>query len=278
MRKKTLILCLVSVLVFLIGPVQSEAGTYMLGVKGWYTTWESSVLDWFEQNLVLEFASLGRNIKASKDAGSGHLVGPLMSYQTDDGKWSASFAAMVFSSFKQDWEGAAAGMEMDADVGLDRIDFDLAVNYSLNKYISFFVGYKYQDMDMDFTLAYTTMMGDMTNKYKLESGVHIPTAGAGFVYPVSDKIALSAQLGLLYSIPDLIMTDNEGTRYDIWPRGGFGFNGEININYQPTENLIIQLGYRYQRFQMEARKPETWTKIGSDDITHGPTLSAVWVF
>lgn len=278
MRIRRLILGFILSVIFLTTPIISEAGGFNLGVKGWYTIWDSAVLDWFEKNLITDLASLGRTIDASKDSGSGYLLGPLISYQTNDGKWSASLAAMVFSSFSQDWDGSAAGMDMDADVDLERYDIDLALSYSLNKYMWLFIGYKYQDMNMDFRLTYTATMGTITNEYKLESSVHIPTGGVGFVYPITDKLALGLQLGLLYTIPDLTMIDNDGTTYDIWPRGDFGFNGEFNINYRLIDHLIFQLGFRYQHFQLEARMPETWEKIESDDITYGPTLSAIWVF
>jgi long-subunit fatty acid transport protein len=235
-------------------------------------------LDWFEKDLISDFARAGRTLQTSKDDGSGYLAGPLMSYQTDGGKWSVSFAPMFLSSFSQDWGGSLAGMEMNADLDLERIDYDLAVSYALNKDFWIYFGHKYQEIEIDFVLSYETMMGSITNKYKLESEVHMPTAGAGYVYLVSDKIALSAQLGLLYSVPDLKMTDNDGTVYDIWPRATFGFNSEVTMNYQPLNKVIIQAGYRYQYFRLDARQPDTWNKTESDDITHGLTLSGVWIF
>jgi long-subunit fatty acid transport protein len=186
---------------------------------------------------------------------------------------------MVLSSFSQDWEGYSPGMEMDSDVDLDRIDIDVSANYRLNKYMWWFFGYKYQDIDIDFTLSYDTEMGySITNRYNLKQSVHIPTTGAGFVYSVRENIALGLQLGLLYSVPDIEMTDNDGKTYTIWTESTFGFNGEFTVNYQPIEKLIVQAGYRYQFFRLDALQPQTWQKTESDDISHGPTISAVWTF
>ena len=81
----------------------------MFGVKGWYTSWESSVLDWFEKNLIADFASRGVDLSTDIDNGSGYLAGPLVSYQSDDGKWSASLAPMVFSSIFTGLEGSGIG-------------------------------------------------------------------------------------------------------------------------------------------------------------------------
>jgi len=267
MKKNRLLIIVILSFVCLTCPAISNAGTYMLGAKYWYTTWESSVLDWFEQDLVADFAVAGRTLTAKKDDGTGYLAGPLLSYQTDDKKWSFSLAPMFLSSFSQDWEGSSAGMDMD-----------LSANYRLNKYMWVFFGYKYQDIDIDFTLSYTTTMGSITSQYKLKQNVHIPTTGAGFVYPVHDKVALGLQLGVLYSIPDIEMTDIDGSVYTIWTKPAFGFNGEFTVNCQPIDKLIVQAGYRYQFFRLDALQPQTWQKTESNDISHGPTLSAVWVF
>lgn len=283
MRKSRLMTGIVLVFLLVNSPVSSEAGTFMFGVKGWYTTWESSVVDWFDKNITGEFAALGVDISTDSDDGSGYLAGPLISYQSNDGKWSASFAPMIVSSFSQDWDTKAAGMNMDTDVDLERIDLDFAVSYAFNKYVWVFWGYKYQDMDFDCTLTYDSAMGSYKYKYKIESYVHIPSIGAGFVYPVSDKLALSTQLGVLYSVPTLKRTDKmagDKTTDDIWTEGTVGFNGELTINYQPTGNLVFQLGYRYQYFRLDAKAFDNRFsgKTESDDITHGPTVSAVWVF
>ena len=100
------------------------------------------------------------------------------------------------------------------------------------------------------------------------------------MYPVSDKLALSTQLGLLYSIPTLEFTDSDDKKHDIWTEGTLGFNGELTLNYQPYDSLIFQLGFRYQYFRLDADALDDQYsgKTESDDITYGPTVSAVWVF
>ncbi len=278
MKKYVLIMGALIAGILAFCPVISSAGTYMVGIKGWYATWDSAVLDWFDKDLAAGFRANGLVLKSSTDPGSGYLTGPFMSYQTDDGQWAFSLAAMVFSSFSQDWAGSASGMNIASDLEIDRIDFDFAVNYSLLKYMKIFVGYKHQIVDMDFLLSYDTMMGRRQFKYKLESTVYIPTAGVGFVYPAYEKLVLGLQLGVLYSIPELKMTNSANETFDIWPRPSLGFNGEASLNYQPTSNWILQLGYRYQIFQLEARSPERWEETKSNDITHGFIFSAVYVF
>ena len=202
MKKKAQVASIVIILAFVFHPTFSTAGTFIGGAKGWYTSWDSAVLKWFEKDIAAGFREMGLDLNVSSDAGSGYLAGPLLSYQTDDGKWSFSFAPMVLSSFSQDWEGTASGMALQSSVELEREDYDLAVNYSLFENIKVFVGYKHQIVDMDFTLSYDTSMGPNTFNYTLESTVMIPTTGAAYVHALSDKMSLGLQLGLLYSMPD----------------------------------------------------------------------------
>lgn len=278
MHKSRHKISLVIAIILMTYPVTANAGTYMLGTKVWFVSWESAVLDWFEQDLKVDFASTGRRLHTSKDDGAGYLAGPLMSYQTGDGNWSFSLAPMMFSTLSQDWQGIMSGMSMASDVDMDRIDIDFAANYRLNKFMSAFVGYKYQEIDIDLTLTYATNMGSITNLYKLDQKTHIPTAGASFYYMVHEKAALVLQLGLLYTIPDISMTDMDGKDYYIWTRPTFGFNGEFIVNYKPLKNLILQSGYRYQYFRLDAIQQQTFEKTESDDISHGLTLTAVWIF
>lgn len=278
MQNCKLIVLVTTIFLLLACPLTGSAGTFMLGAKGWYVNWESSVLDWFEQDIKADFASAGQVLSTSKENGTGYLAGPLMSYQTDNGNWSFSLAPMVFSSFSQDWQGRLSGMTMTSDVNLDRIDIDFAASYRLNPYMSVFFGYKYQDIDIALTLDYTTNFSHITSHYKLEQKTHIPSAGTGFYYTPHEKIALALQLGLLYTIPDINMTDMDGKGYYVWTRPTFGFNGEFMVNLRPIDSLIIQGGYRYQYFRLDAIQQQTLLKTESDDISHGPTLTAVWMF
>ncbi|UCD32070.1 MAG: hypothetical protein JSV38_15135 [Desulfobacterales bacterium] len=276
--KKLWILGVVFAWSMIFCPVASGAGSWMAGVKGWYASWDSAVLDWFEKDLAAGFRENGIDLQADSDPGDGYLIGPLVSYQTEGGKWSFSAALMGISDFSQDWDGSAPGMNVDASLDLERLDFDFAANYTLHKYVKVFVGFKYQKTEMDFTLRYDTLMTRRVFDYKLDADAYMPTAGVGLAYPIHEKFALGLQLGILYADIDLKITDEEGETFDIWPRSTFGFNGEVTINYQAMDNLIVQLGYRYQIWQLEARRPQTLEKIVSDDVTHGVTGLVVYLF
>ena len=278
MKKRLLILSVAFALSMVFCPIVSGAGSWMVGVKGWYASWDSAVLDWFEQDLAAGFAENGINLQADSDPGDGYLIGPVVSYQKEGSKWSFSAAFMGISDFSQDWNGSAPGMNIDSNLDLERYDFDLAANYTVHQYVKVFFGLKYQKTEMDFTLRYDALMNPRVFNYKLEADTYMPTAGVGLAYPINEKFALGLQLGVLYTDIDLEITDEEGVTFDIWPKSTWGFNGEITLNYQPTNHWILQLGYRYQIWQLEARRPQNLEIIVSDDITHGVTGLIVYLF
>jgi len=280
MKKNLIILAIFSFLIF-IDITSLHAGQFMLGVKGWYTSWDSSILDWFEQDIALDFRNRRLTLQADNDPGTGYLSGPLFGYQTDNGKWSFSFAPMVISSFSQDWKGTAGSMALNSNVDLERQDYDLSVNYTLSKFIKVYAGWKLQIMEMDFSLSYVTPARPQEFRYKVESMVHMPTIGIGAIYPVHEKVVIGLQLGILYAVPDLEITDQDDYTRNLWPQPSFGYNIEPNVTFQPLERLIFQLGYRYQVFSLETVNivdGDTLSKWDSYDITHGVTLTGVYVF
>jgi len=97
MTRSLLLICTLAVWAVIFCPINSEAGTFMVGGKGWYAFWDSSVLDWFDKDIAAGYRDNGLVLTSEKDAGSGYLVGPFVGYQTDSGKWSVSLAAMAFS-------------------------------------------------------------------------------------------------------------------------------------------------------------------------------------
>ena len=90
-----------------------------------------------------------------KSDGEGYLAGPMVGYQTDDGNWSYSFAPMVFSDFTQDWSGNSGPMILNTTVELERHDFDFAASRKINNNFKYYIGYKYQDMSMDFRQSFS---------------------------------------------------------------------------------------------------------------------------
>ena len=263
----------------LLQPATSLAGTFIVGAKGWYTIWDSGILDWLEKDIGLSFQQNRVQFRADRDPGNGFLAGPLLGYLTDDGKWSVSVVPMVFSNFSQDWNGTASAMTLQGDAELTRRDYDLAVTYKLSDHFKAFAGYKFQDMDLKFILVTTTILGSQTDTFDVEATAHIPSFGFGVALPLArERVVVGGQAGVLLPMMDLKVTDQNGVTEDILPHPGLGFNAEATLTWQPVERMILQLGYRYQVFEFEARGPGRTETITSRDITHGPTLSLAYAF
>jgi long-subunit fatty acid transport protein len=267
------------VLLLLTLPVTSLAGTYFIGVRGWDATWDSGILDWLEKDVTITFRDLGHSFTANRDSGTGYLAGPQFGYQMDGGKWSIGFSPMIVSSFTQDWEGALDGVPLTGDVELKREDYDLAVNYAINDNYKIYFGLKYQVMGMDFTLNYLDpgTGTPQADTYQVDSTALIPTGGVGTAWPLMEKMAFSGQLGLLYSFTEFKVKDDLGQTYNIWPRPGFGVNAEMNLTFKPVQELLLQLGYRYQAFSVSARGPGRIEITEAHDVTYGFTLAAVYL-
>jgi hypothetical protein len=214
-NKKSIMVMIVLISTLFLWPTAAAAGTYFLGVKGWFATWDSGILDWLEEDIATTFAENRLEFEADRDPGD-CLVGPLLGYQTDDGKWSYSLAIMVFSDFEQDWGGNAGAMMLTGDAELERHDIDFAVNYTLSKYFKIYAGYKYQDSELDFTLTFTPPLGmQQTDDFKVDFEAHIPTIGLGAVYPLHDTLVIGGQAGLLYAIMDMKIKNPGGDTDDI---------------------------------------------------------------
>jgi hypothetical protein len=114
--------------------------------------------------------------------------------------------------------------------------------------------------------------------YKLDAKVSMPTIGAGVVYPVFDKLVLGLQGGVGLALIDLKMKDPDKATFDIAPEYSYLFTTEGSVNFLPMNNLILQLGLRYQEWYLKARSPQRWDTTESKDTTFGPTLTVVYTF
>ncbi len=277
--KKALWICWIVSFLLVAQAVPSTAGSFIVGAKGWYTIWDSAILDWLEKDISISFQQNRVQFQADRDPGTGYMAGPLFGYLSDDGKWSVSVVPMVLSSFSQDWNGTASGMSLRGDADLTRRDYDLAITYQFAEHFKAFAGYKFQDMELDFRLTTTTILGTQTDTFDVEARAHIPSFGVGAVWPlVQGKFVIGGQAGVLLPMMDMEITNQSGVTEDILPHSGLGFNVEGNLTWQPLARMILQLGYRYQMFEFDARGPGRTETLTSRDITHGPTLSLVYAF
>jgi hypothetical protein len=95
---------------------------------------------------------------------------------------------------------------------------------------------------------------------------------------MTNVVAVGVQAGVLYAFIDMKLKNTEGQVEDIWPHPGLGFNAEATLTYLPTEGVVLQMGYRYQVFVLNARGPGRENITINYDNSHGPTMSLFYAF
>ena len=307
--KKINVLFLTVSLIIIFNPSISTAGSYMLGMKGWYAFWDGSpdaisgIVDddldnGVEASLDPSFTgTVNSESSSSKSTGKGYLAGPMLAYQTDDRIWSFSLAFMYLSDFTYDTTSSGIftigppenlnGINtLNYTIELKRREIDVAISRSISSRMKIYAGYKYQSieetLDVKGTMVETTVpfSGSIDSTTDIKVTFHIPTAGIAFIFPMTDSIFLGVQAGLLYYIKPAYRTDtkdnNSGliTSESSYYESTLGINTEANISYLRSDKLLFQLGYRYQgaRLKNESGSINVW------DSFHGVTLSALYIF
>jgi opacity protein-like surface antigen len=95
--------------------------------------------------------------------------------------------------------------------------------------------------------------------------IYMPTVGVGFAYPLTEDIAVGIQGGIGLAHFRGIDADNSAA-----------YNLEATVNIVPRENLIIQFGYRYQKFSFDLQPSDLKETFKSGDSTCGPTLMFIY--
>lgn len=309
--KKTIVISIICL--FFTVPVTSNAGTLMLGAKSWYTWWDSAASDFGAREagnvldtLLTELELDSSGVRSDPQDGEGILCGPMLSYQTDDGLWSFSLGFMLFGSFSQDTDAFVSVEGLDYswkyDHELDRKEIDFVVSRKIREKFKVFLGFKYQELkyvqevegvglswDFDVESEEDTLQLEIDREgnfdlFEADATILMPTAGIGYVHPLSDKMAIGLQGGLLlvtgkigFGLFEDILEGWEDLDTTV------GFNGELSLTYMINRNLIVQAGYRYQTIKLKADfgdVPLLGNSIELDDIdtVHGLTVSAVYAF
>jgi hypothetical protein len=262
---------------------KANAGTFLVGAKYWWVmSWDSAILAYYDKGLCARIVEAGLAYNSESDAGSGYLAGPVFGYQTSNRVWSISFAPMMISDFSEKLNANAWPPDeqsniypINTDIKLQRQDYDLAVSYSLFQfkdsfslleYCKLFAGIKYETVKADITSTISNPVFNESMDYKYD--LVIPAVGVGVVYPFTDKFFAGIQGGLGLAI----ISSN-----DFKADNTVSYNAEVNLDYMPIEKLILQLGFKYQRWDLKTTGSDAYSGTYAD-ITYGPTLSCAYAF
>ncbi len=226
-------------LLFLIGTLMifssnTHALDISIGASTWYSWWD------FEES--------GAPSSDEPDMGSTLLYGPVLALNFST-NWSLT---TVFLYGEYDMDSG------DGSETIKRYDSDTALNYSFNRYIKAFAGFKYMGYDWD-------------------GGDHIsygPALGLALTLPLIENFYLLLNVSGAY-LWGTHSEDQDGTKIDedyVEP----GVNSNISIAYYiAPASTSINLGFRYQYFRTK------YDADYADDNMHtfyGVTLTVVYSF
>jgi len=311
MKSEKACICLF-IIIFLMAPSISMAGSVMIGAKVWYAFWDGSPDDMsgivdnaIDEGILYALSSVTpatSQTSSSEETGTGFLTGPMLAYQTDDRMWSFSLAVMYFSRFNYETESSGTftftipappfnlnGVtNLDYEIELKRREIDVALSRSITSWMKIFAGYKYQrsEFNMDVTGSIyepTYITESIDTDVEITTYSHVPTVGLGFALPLSGSIFLGFQAGVGYliaefesKVKDNISSTSSKDTYTY--KNTLGFTTEATISFLSWERVLFQLGYRYQGMRLE--RSETGNSESSSiwDSFHGVTFSALYLF
>ncbi len=188
----------------LFGGNRVSAADITVGASTWYTSWDIELED-----------STGT---ITTDRGC--MYGPVFSVSFLE-RWSVA-GLFLYGKFKNpEWDGSPAGIP-----ALDRYDFDMTINYSLNSIFKLFVGGKYVKFDFD----------------KADYVMYGPGGGLSATFNIWDSLYLIANLSYVYLWGE---TKLDSTPADLKTRG---INSSMALAYYIVPaSTTLQIGGRYQR-------------------------------
>lgn len=248
-------------LLFIVCISTTTAGTLLIGAKTWFALWDSVAGELWEAELEADDPANS----FSQENGRGFLIGPVIGYNFDTNPWAVSAAFLFYGKFKQKSEYYidAVSLNETIDQELDRMDIDVAVSRSVADYLKVFAGFKYTSYES------TIVFGGFPNEVK--ASIQMPTIGLGVNYPVSDKLLLGLQGGLLYVMSSINLNGSDMETGNL-----IGFNFEVSGSYVLNADWILQGGYRFQKFNIEFIDYLGTTDIESSDVFHGLTIGALY--
>jgi hypothetical protein len=206
-----------------------------IGASTWYAWWD--------------FEDVGRPSSDEPDMDPTLLYGPVLAINFSQ-NWSLTTVFLYGEYEMKQGDGTSQDIK--------RYDSDTALNYSFNRYIKAFGGFKYMGYDWD-------------------EGDHIsygPALGLAFTLPLIENFYLLLNVSGVY-LWGTHSEDQDGTKIDE-DYVETGVNSNISVAYYiAPASTSINLGFRYQYFKTEYDKDET---NDNKHTFYGVTLTAVYSF
>jgi len=270
--------------------VPLSAGDFFYGIRTWNATWSPGAMKKIKKDA--EFTNRQSFLKRENsieilpyvaDDISGFYAGPLISYVTDNRKFSFGIVAMGGKSGSQGFTEVSAeqseGELQDTVTGVRaepiRTDFDFTAAYAINERIKVFAGIKSQsyEYDIGMTTIGTYSLYDTSIPFYLQSVIFGggfleikhkytgPAVGIAYSLPVSDRSALSGSLGYFKATGTsnekaILIVSNGISGLEQFSLFSFaslnttiayhGITLELTYTTRMVDNLFLQVSYRGQ--------------------------------
>ena len=230
-RSILFLLVLLACVIFLLSST-AYAIDISIGASGWYGWWRMEDNDGGDETMDPE-----------------PLYGPALAINFSQ-NWSLT---SIFLYGKYD-----VGDSDDGPGEIDRYDSDTAINYSFNRYIKAFGGFKF--------MGYDWGEGDHMS--------YGPALGVAFTLPLIDNFYL------LLNVSGMSLIGKENTQNDTGEKVEIdyyeiGVNSNISLAYYiASASTSLILGFRYQYFEIHYDKYQGDSKLSF----YGATLAAVYSF
>jgi|GEM_PF-2925750 len=249
----------------LLLPASAFAGRYSMGVDAWVVFWDSAIgsvisdnLDGFiQQELDAQVGVTidSHTISTDGKAGKGLMMGPSLTWETNDRTWAVSVAGMCSAIISQkiDSSGSArSGMlyiplTVTSDIQLTRMEIQTEGRYRFLKYFSAFAGYQYMyyNIDAKFKGGVAALYTTSTREATVTSNIHFPLAGVGVEYPVFSWLTLGLDIASGYMFADA-EAEFDGSKGDIDIEPKMGMMAALKGVWKVSKTFEITFGYRFQ--------------------------------
>lgn len=204
-----------------------SAGEFLVGLRTWEASWSPGVMRQIEKtssflNLVhaVNGDQAAELVPFTPDGASGFYAGPMLSYVTDDHRWSFSLVGLTGHSSSQGVTSVHIAQSTDQGIFMDnrtvsssaspvRHDLDFTAGYALNDHWKAFAGLKYQSYEYDMhprvsgtrdgvaTLGGETVSGYMVGTGNVEAWHRYggPAGGLAYSWAIHDTGSLTLSIG-----------------------------------------------------------------------------------
>ncbi len=294
------VFCIFLIAIILVPSPSKAAASMSIGPYGWWAWWQPNFREW----LMGKGEDMELPLKKKFTMESRPLYGCALSFNFSE-RWSLSntFVMGFYRAKANYWSynfllPSIPVLPSYVSQKIRKIDVDSTLNYTLLKYLKFYVGLKYQNYNYNKVKRLLLVAGGNSSLFsfkKINLDYHGLGLGIGLGFNVNlvDNLYLLANISALYQSP-IIYTSGKGffgwtgITMNIIPTNvpnkilqfnNIGCNATLSLAYYiAPASITIAAGGRYQYLKTMGKDSGGYAFAGESDHFYGATLSVVYTF